>query len=253
MLDAYDLYQHLMAYWSETMQDDVYSVAIDGWKAGNDYQRLVIKGKTDKNGKTKGDKEVVGLAGIEGRMLSPDLLVKVYFQKEQEQISKIEQEIEQLESRLTELEEEIASNEFFELDDDLSFKKGVEKLIKDFKANKEPKDNYAVLTEYIEIDKSKSPLNTDMKKLNADLEQAVLAKYPALNETEIKDLVIVQKWQAHLEYALMQEQERIGQNLTQRIKELADRYSTTLYELQCTLSEAEGRVKSHLEKMGWIW
>src|SRR5690606_38876860 len=26
LIDAYDLYQHLMTYWNETMQDDVYSI-----------------------------------------------------------------------------------------------------------------------------------------------------------------------------------------------------------------------------------
>lgn len=253
LMDAYDLYQHLMTCWNETMQDDVYSIRIDGWQAGNEFQRLVIKGKTDKNGKTKGDKEVAGLAGIEGRMISPELLIDVYFQELKTQITKVEQELEQLESRLTELVEEITTNENFELDDDLSFKKAVEKVIKECKANKEPKENFAVLTEYIETDKAKSPLNAEIKKLNAELEQAVLAKYPKLTETEIKTLVLEHKWQAYLENTLQQEQERISQNLTQRIKELAERYSITLGELQGSLSVAEGKVKSHLEKMGWTW
>jgi type I restriction enzyme M protein len=34
LLDAYDLYQHLMDYWAETMQDDCYLIAAEGWKAG---------------------------------------------------------------------------------------------------------------------------------------------------------------------------------------------------------------------------
>ncbi len=34
LLDAYDVYQHLMDYWAETMQDDCYLIAADGWKAG---------------------------------------------------------------------------------------------------------------------------------------------------------------------------------------------------------------------------
>src|SRR5262249_53583207 len=34
LLDAYDVYQHLMNYWGETMQDDCYLIADDGWKAG---------------------------------------------------------------------------------------------------------------------------------------------------------------------------------------------------------------------------
>jgi type I restriction enzyme M protein len=31
LLDAYDVYQHLMDYWAESMQDDCYLIAADGW------------------------------------------------------------------------------------------------------------------------------------------------------------------------------------------------------------------------------
>jgi len=34
LLDAYDVYQHLMDYWAQTMQDDCYLVAGDGWEGG---------------------------------------------------------------------------------------------------------------------------------------------------------------------------------------------------------------------------
>jgi hypothetical protein len=33
LLDAYDVYQHLLDYWAETMQDDVCILLQDGWKA----------------------------------------------------------------------------------------------------------------------------------------------------------------------------------------------------------------------------
>ena len=31
LLDSYDVYQRLMDYWDEVMQDDVYLIAADGW------------------------------------------------------------------------------------------------------------------------------------------------------------------------------------------------------------------------------
>ena len=33
LLDAYDVYQHLLDYWAEAMQDDVYLLAQEGWQA----------------------------------------------------------------------------------------------------------------------------------------------------------------------------------------------------------------------------
>ena len=48
LVDAYDLYQHLMDYWAETMQDDCYWITADGWAAKP--ARIV---ETDKKGRRK--------------------------------------------------------------------------------------------------------------------------------------------------------------------------------------------------------
>ncbi|MFV0225820.1 type I restriction-modification system subunit M [Empedobacter falsenii] len=272
LLEAYDMYQHLMTYWNETMQDDVYSIRMDGWKAGNEYKRLVIKGKTDKNGKTKGDKEVAGLAGIEGRMLSPQLLIEVYFQELQEAMRAEEAKVETAQARMTEIEEEQSSEDGLFADLEKVNASEVGKLLKQLQPTKkakaaakheyamvaepeavyETKSSFDVLEEYVALDISIKKANAAIKQLNADLEQAVLAKYPALSEADIKTLVLEHKWQAYLLNALTQEQERISQNLTQRIKELAERYATTLATLEAEIQEAASKVKSHLEKMGWI-
>jgi type I restriction enzyme M protein len=53
LLDPYDLYQRLMDYWAETMQDDVYMIVSDGWREAT-KPRLVIEGK-DKKSKEKPD------------------------------------------------------------------------------------------------------------------------------------------------------------------------------------------------------
>jgi hypothetical protein len=45
LLDAYDVYQHLMDYWAETMQDDCYLIAADGWVQGA-QPREVVRSKT---------------------------------------------------------------------------------------------------------------------------------------------------------------------------------------------------------------
>ena len=50
LLDAYDIYQHLMDYWFETMQDDCYLIAADGWVA--ETRRVLEEIKV---GKRKGE------------------------------------------------------------------------------------------------------------------------------------------------------------------------------------------------------
>ena len=49
LLDAYDLYQHLMDYWAETMQDDAYLIAAEGWVKGAQPREIVqVKNKDNK-------------------------------------------------------------------------------------------------------------------------------------------------------------------------------------------------------------
>ena len=82
LIDQYDVYQHLMDYWAETMQDDCYLIADDGWKA--ETYRIIEK---DKKGKEK-DK------GWTCDLVPKALIVARYFAKEQEAIDKLAAELE---------------------------------------------------------------------------------------------------------------------------------------------------------------
>ena len=55
--------------------------------------------------------------------------------------------------------------------------------------------------------------------------------YPKLTEAEIKTLVVDDKWLAALDAAIHGEMDRISQALTQRVKELAERYETPLPQM----------------------
>jgi type I restriction enzyme M protein len=71
-----------MDYWAETMQDDCYLIAADGWKA--ETYRIIEK---DKKGKEK-DK------GWACDLVPKALIVARYFAKEQEAITQLEAELE---------------------------------------------------------------------------------------------------------------------------------------------------------------
>ena len=71
LIDPYDVYQHLMDYWAEIMQDDCYLIAADGWKA--ETYRIIEK---DKKGKQK-DK------GWTCDLIPKRLIVARYYAREQ--------------------------------------------------------------------------------------------------------------------------------------------------------------------------
>jgi type I restriction enzyme M protein len=45
--------------------------------------------------------------------------------------------------------------------------------------------------------------------------------------------------------------ERISQSLTQRVKELAERYETPMQQMTDRVAELEEKVNRHLERMGF--
>lgn len=60
------------------------------------------------------------------------------------------------------------------------------------------------------------------------------------------------KWMASIDRSVKTEMERISQGLTQRTKELAERYETTLPKQTSEVKLLEEKVTKHLEMMGFI-
>jgi type I restriction enzyme M protein len=85
------------------------------------------------------------------------------------------------------------------------------------------------------------------------LEVKLGAKYVALTEAEIKKLVVDDKWLTTLAAAVQGELDRVSQTLTGRIRQLAERYATTLPKLVDEVATLAIRVDAHLKKMGAQW
>src|SRR5207302_6581851 len=81
LLDPYDVYQHLMNYWAETMQDDLYVLVEEGWEA-------VLDGKPNTD------------------LIPQPLIVTRYFDKEQVAIEKLEADRDEIARQMDELDEE---------------------------------------------------------------------------------------------------------------------------------------------------
>ena len=70
-----------------------------------------------------------------------------------------------------------------------------------------------------------------MKDAQLALDEQVLAHYAALTETEIKTLVVEDKWFASIHAAIDGEVQRLTQALTTRVQELEKRYVQPLPDL----------------------
>jgi len=251
LIDQYDVYQHLMSYWNETMQDDIYVIASDGWQAGNEVNRLVKESKNSKKETVR--KDVEGLDGLEGRLIPPTLLIAHYFATEQNAIDALNAKKEEGQATKTELEEEHAAEGGLFGDLDKINKAEVSKLLKEKKAEKAPKEELEICETYLKLLEQDSKINAELKVALKALENKVVAKYPTLSETEIKTLVTDHKWMNTIATAITTEMERVSQALTQRIKELAERYENPMPQLKNEVETLEEKVNAHLAKMGLVW
>jgi len=242
LLDQYEIYQHLMDYWKEPMQDDVYILAQNGWK-------LELNTVTNKKG------EVTSLSN---ELLPREVVVDKYFEKENE-------EIESIKTQLFDLGEEIQTfvneNEgeediFSEAKSDAGkiTKDQITKRIKEIKNDSGYLHEFEVLTKYYNLKyikevEIKKKFSEASKKLNKKL----FEKYSSLKEDEVKVLIVEDKWMASLHNSIKNEIEEISHKLAARIIELGERYETPLPSLANDVQSFTEKVDEHLKKMGFRW
>jgi|SRR4051812_16644111 len=241
LIDRYDVYQRLMEYWAETMQDDCYLIADEGWKA--ETYRIIEK---DKKGKEK-DK------GWTCDLIPKSLMVAHYFAKEQAAIDELAAELEGVTSRLSELEEEHGGEDGVFADLDPINRANVTDRLNEIRRDQDAMDEAAVLSDWLKLKQEETNLKKRFREAEAALDVRAYLHYPALTEPEIKALGVQDKWFATLEAAIHGEMDRVSQQLTQRVKELAERYEAPLPQITDHVAELEAKVNRHLERMGFTW
>jgi type I restriction enzyme M protein len=289
LIEKYDMYQHMLNYWTETMQDDLYELAADGWKAGNEVARQIKEGK--KSGKAS-RKEVEGIEGLEGRLIPPTLLIEMFFRKERSSIEELEEDKEAISLKMKEMEEEhsgeegilegvksdkgkvikgIVHDRVLEIKETIikssnypATKKNLVKAIKKSNFSKikwkkgviDNQDLFAeldVFHDYLGLMDEESHLSKEINETLRDMEGKVTKKYSVLSIDDIKNIVVDNKWMASIEKLVQTEIDRISQRLSGRIKELAERYENTLPELNTEINKLEKSVNTHLKEMGFTW
>jgi len=254
LVDAYDVYQHLMDYWAESMQDDCYLIAADGWVEAA-KPKLIIEDKSKKN-KAKPDL-VVGKKKYTTELIPPELVIARYFSKDQAAIKALEAQQAALEQQLEEMAEEHGGEggllEDAKNDKDKLTKASATARLKEIKTDKDVVDERQAIQEYLGLVEQESVVSSSIKAAQETLIAKVAAKYDQLTEADIKTLVGEDKWIATLVTAVQGELNRVSQTLTGRIRELAERYESPLPQIVDEVAALSAKVDEHLKKMGVTW
>jgi type I restriction enzyme M protein len=225
LVDNYDVYQYLMSYWNETMKDDVYMIVENGWIADKD-------------------------------LVPNEIVINEYFNKEKENIEVLESERDEITRQKEEFQEENSGEEgvLEELKNDKGniTKGSVKDRIKEINNNPDFSDELEVLNKYLDIIDNESNASKHVKDETKNLDKLVDDKYKVLTDSEIKYLVVNNKWISYIKDEVNSEIDTISHRLTNRIKELAERYDETLSQIELEVEEYTSKVEEHLKRMGFV-
>jgi type I restriction enzyme M protein len=252
LIDKYDVYQHLMTYWTETMQDDVYMIAADGWLGANNLRLLEAQAKESADLK-------IGKLKYKADLIPPELIINRYFAAEQRAIETLEAEKDAISRQIEEMEEEHGGEdgllEEAKNDKGNITKTNVKARLQEIKDNPdvETQDLASLLNAYLALADQETQAGRAIREAQKGLDAQVAEKYAALTEDEIKTLVVDDKWLAALAAAVQVQTQNIASLFTGRVKELAERYAAPLPQIADEVEALSARVDAHLERMGFVW
>ena len=259
LIDPYDMYQKLMNYWDEVMQDDLYLILSNSWMESAKPQEFIPYKKlketpdlTIKKKKYRTD------------LIPPALIIASYYAKEQAQINKLQSALETAEQVFKEYVEEHTGDYGMLADATTAAgnvtKDSIKARLKALTANLMKLNNTEVDDEELEtlehcltlID-AKSKASKAVKDAELALNIKVLNHYRELTESQIKKFVIMDKWFASIQAAVDSVVQQMIQKLTERVQELEERYAQPLPALAHDVQEFSMKVDKHLSNMGVAW
>jgi type I restriction enzyme M protein len=261
LVDAYDVYQHLMDYVAETLQDDAYLIAGAGWVAAAKPREIIqVLNKERKLVWPEKEDFRTGRRRFKSDLIPAELMIARYFMFERDAIAALEAKLANIEQELDEKREEQGGEDGLlaeviegEGDKQKITIKAIKARLKAIGCDLDYEEEREALKAYAALLDQQAETRADLKLAEEELEAKLAAKYPELTEEEIKTLVVDYKWLANIRTAVQGELDRVSQTLTGRIRELAERYATPLPQLTIEVATLAARVDEHLEKMGAVW
>lgn len=254
LLSRYDVYQRLMDYWAEVMQDDVYLISAEGWVDSAKPRGII----DDKEKKLKETPDlIVKKKKYKMDLIPPGLIVDRYLTAERDVIDKLQVKHDAAASELEGYVEE-HSGEGGLLEDAANDKGNVVKgsvnaRLKEIKGEPDSDEERDALKQCLKLIEAESDAGKAVKDAQADLDEKILAKYSKLSEKDIKSLVVDDKCFAAVYAAIGDEIQKLTQGLVSRVKELEERYAHPMPELEKEVAELTKSVSKNLKKMGLEW
>lgn len=247
LVDAYEVYDVLLNYWADVMQDDCYMIANDGWTYPE--VRATKPGKGDK-------KKAIMYDEIACDLVPVSIVLAEYFTTETNEIAELSSSIESLQQELSDLVE--SNTDVFRFNDEDDEEKpvnvkiaDVKKAIKNAKTDGTSEEDLEILKLWESTYTKKEGYVSQWKQKRTELTEKVVAKYAILTEDEIKLLVVERKWLASVVGGCKALMQNVTHQIASDVTALAERYEVTLGATESQVKDLEQEVLQSLKKMGF--
>lgn len=252
LIDKYDVYQKLMEYWADTMQDDVYAVCFNGFGVGRKITYEYVTKKKKVNGATVEEK-TDKVKSYDGEVIPKALIIQHFYPEELDALQKHQGELDAMIAQLEELVEENSGEDGYFTTLDNMKDATIKTRIKELKKDADGAAELEVLQAYLLQSERVSVAKKLLKQADIALDMTAREKYEQLTDDEIKHLLVEEKWFRSIYEGIDAIHSAVSHRLSSRVTELVERYEFTLPECEAEVTALESKVKSHLERMGFAW
>ena len=251
LLDRYAVYQCLMDYWDEVMQDDVYLVVTEGWAEAARPRVLVpvrVKGAAETPDLT------VNRRKYRMDLLPPGLAAARYFATETAEVDRLRAKEDTIARELDAFVKECTGEDGLldgaTTDAGKVTQAAVKARLKEVVDDPEGREESDALDVCLDLMKALAAAKKAAKAAQTKLDVKVLARYATLTAEEIAEVVVDDKWMASVEDAIGKEVEGLTGGLVDRVRVLEERYAKALPELARQVEDCGAKVEGHLTRMG---
>lgn len=237
LVNPYNVYEILMNYWAEAMQDDCYMISRDGWK--------VSLNETKKKSTFE---------DLECDLLPVSVVVGKFFAANYEAILAKRAEIEQISVEIEGLPEENPDAfdesiyEMLEKVNEANVKKAVAAQMKhSIEADARMVE---VWNQYLALCTRKKEASKEHSALVDALTEEVKKKYAAFTADGIRDLVINGKWLKEVRSRSEAENKRVCESISSQVLVLNERYAKPLPTINNEIAKLSAEVDGFLKEMG---
>lgn len=245
LVDPYAIYQALMNYWGSTLQDDAFLIAAVGWPEAAQLHSVVDA--------TDGVDATAGKAKFRSDLLPASVLIDQYLPTQRDTLATLEAESTFLQAEIDALIEEQGGDDGL-INEALSDsgkinKKQLASRVKEIASNPDFADELMVLQQCSQLIEKFDLTKKQIKTLQDEVNEALIAKYKNLGEQEVRKLALI-KWESALSAMVESDRSRVSQDLADRISLLGERYDDTLHSTVKVVEDLQEKTNLHLAAMG---